>query len=87
MLIPGNESEERVLLFLALTGVKSPEKVDATIQHLVKGAEITMAATLYDLDQSNLRAVIKKLEAKAVIVEKIKEVDWAKFKKQFEKVR
>lgn len=80
-LIQGGENAERLTLLISLTSIKSEDVIDALHDHLVKGLGDKFAATLNGIEPSNFSRAFKTLNATAATVERIKELDWAKFKK------
>jgi DNA polymerase III delta prime subunit len=74
--LPGCEKPERLELLLKLVGLKSESVIEALTRHLVNGLNESAAAAICQVDDSNFRRALAKLEAKAQIVEQIKDIDW-----------
>lgn len=81
MLIKGQESDKRLELLLQLTKISSEDIKAALYDHLVRGFEANQAALLNDVPQQNFVRAYKQVNKVASTVEKIKELDWAHFKK------
>lgn len=81
VLIQGMESLERVNLLLALTRIDSEDVKSALIDYLTNGVDLKSAAELNDVKQQNFNRALKRINSVAYTVEKIKEIDWARFKK------
>jgi len=81
MLVRGIEPQERVNLIMELTKIGSENIKSALIDHLSKGLSENDAAMLNDVPQQNFNRALKRLNEIAAVVEKIKEIDWDKFKK------
>ena len=79
-LLQGAETKERVELLLQLTSITSESAIDAILDYLVTGHTAKRASIINNHD--HLSRDLKVLNRKAGIVEKIKELDWAKFKKE-----
>jgi hypothetical protein len=77
-LLAGHESAERFDLLLSLTSIRSEGIQAAVRDHLVNGHAVASAAALNGELDKNVRRAIATLEQAADIVEKIKEIDWAK---------
>ena len=77
----GSESPERFELLVSLTGLRSPSQIGALRDHLVKGVPLDGAMVLNGVtNKSNLERDLDKINDVATTVEKIKEIDWEKFK-------
>lgn len=77
----GSESPERFDLLVSLTGLRSPSQIGALRDHLVKGVQLDAAMVMNEVtNKSNLERDLDKINDVAIIVEKIKEIDWEKFK-------
>ena len=77
----GSESPERFELLVSLTGLRSPSQIGALRDHLVKGVPIEAAMVMNEItNKSNLERDLIKINDIATTVEKIKEIDWEKFK-------
>lgn len=79
-LMQGGETEERLALLIKLTSIRSEDIKYALVDHLVKGMPDATAASLNDVPQSNFNRAFNKLNEVAETVERIKELDWDKFK-------
>lgn len=78
----GSESPERFDLLVSLTGLRSPSQIGALRDHLVKGVQLDAAMVMNDVtNKSNLERDLDKINDVAIIVEKIKELDWVRFHK------
>ena len=77
----GSESPERFELLVSLTGLRSPSQIGALRDHLVMGVPLDATMVLYGVtNKSNLERDLIKINDIATTVEKIKEIDWEKFK-------
>lgn len=79
-LLQGGEPKERVELLLELTSITSKSGKDAIMDHLVVGHIPSKASVIND--HEHLSRDLNVLNRAAGIVEKIKELDWAKFKEE-----
>ena len=78
----GSESPERFDLLVSLTGLRSPSQIGALRDHLVKGVQLDAAMVMNEVtNKSNLERDLDKINDVAIIVEKIKEIDWVRFRK------
>ena len=78
----GSESPERFDLLVSLTGLRSPSQIGALRDHLVKGVPLDGAMVLNGVtNKSNLERDLDKINDIATTVEKIKELDWVRFRK------
>jgi hypothetical protein len=77
-LICGLEPQERVELLMGQTGIRSERVKSALLDHLVKGYPIAQAAIVNGETDSNVRRGLEVVERMADMVEKVKELDWAK---------
>ena len=78
----GSESPERFDLLVSLTGLRSQSQIGALRDHLVKGVPLDAAMVLYGVtNKSNLERDLDKINDIATTVEKIKELDWVRFRK------
>lgn len=59
--VPGSESPKRVALLLKMTKISSPNIIAAITMHLVNGADEALAAYSYDVDISNLRRALTRI--------------------------
>lgn len=77
----GSETHERFELLVSLTGLRSENQIGALRDHLVKGVPLDAVMVLYGVtNKSNLERDLDKINDVATTVEKIKEIDWEKFK-------
>ena len=78
----GSESPERFDLLVSLTGLRSPSQIGALRDHLVKGVPLDAAMVMNEVtNKSNLERDLIKINDIAITVEKIKEIDWVRFRK------
>ena len=78
----GSESPERFDLLVSLTGLRSPSQIGALRDHLVKGVPLDAAMVMNEVtNKSNLERDLIKINDIATTVEKIKEIDWVRFRK------
>jgi len=78
----GSESPERFELLVSLTGLRSPSQIGALRDHLVKGVPLDGTIVLNGVtNKSNLERDLDKINDIATTVEKIKEIDWVRFRK------
>jgi hypothetical protein len=77
-LICGLEPQLRVELLMGQTGIRSERVKSALLDHLVKGYPIAQAAIVNGETDSNVRRGLEVVERMADMVEKVKELDWAK---------
>ena len=78
----GSESPERFELLVSLTGLRSPSQIGALREHLVKGVPLDAAMVMNEVtNKSNLERDLIKINDIATTVEKIKEIDWVRFRK------
>lgn len=78
----GSESPERFELLVSLTGLRSPSQIGALRDHLVKGVPLDATMVMNEVtNKSNLERDLIKINDIATTVEKIKEIDWVRFKK------
>lgn len=76
-LVCGAESRERIELLISLTSIKSEGIKEALKNHYVNGMSESAAAAFEDVQQSNVKAAMLRLEKVAGVVEEIKALDWA----------
>ena len=76
----GGESQERYELLISLTRISSEDIKAALKDYLVTGLADTTAAAVNGIPLSNFTRALKTLNDTAATVEKIKELDWARFK-------
>ena len=74
-LFKGMQTQERFELLLSLTRIQSESVINALNDYLVRGMDKKAAAVINGVEMPNLSAALSKLEYKAAIVEKIKELD------------
>ena len=74
-LFKGMQTQERFELLLSLTRIQSESVINALNDYLVRGMDKKTAAVANDVQMPNFSAALTKLERKAEIVEKIKELD------------
>ena len=78
----GSESPERFDLLVSLTGLRSQGQIGALRDHLVKGVQLDAAMVMNEVThKSNLERDLDKINDVAIIVEKIKELEWVRFRK------
>lgn len=79
----GMESLERFELLVSLTGLRSENQIGALRDHLVKAVPLDAAMVMNGVtNKSNLERDLDKINDVATTVEKVKELDWARFKKE-----
>ncbi|GIU22100.1 hypothetical protein [Shewanella sp. MBTL60-007] len=79
-LLPGHESLERMqLLINEFTKMNSEPQKNALIEHYVNGLPVERAAARFGIEVSNLVRAQERLEQVASNIEKVKELDWARF--------
>jgi hypothetical protein len=59
--VPGSESKERVAVLLKMTKISSVSVIAALYDHLTKGSTEELAAYMYDVDLSNLKRALKRI--------------------------
>ncbi|CAM4262934.1 PapB/FocB family fimbrial expression transcriptional regulator [Pseudoalteromonas maricaloris] len=74
-LFKGMQSQERFELLLSLTRIQSESVINALSDYLVRGIDKKASAAINGVEVSNLSAAISKLEEKAAVIERIKELD------------
>ncbi|OCQ23387.1 hypothetical protein A7985_05455 [Pseudoalteromonas luteoviolacea] len=74
-LFKGMQSPERFELLLSLTRISSDNIIEALRDYLVRGLDKKTAAVINGIEQPNLSAALRRLEVKAELVERIKELD------------
>ncbi len=79
-LLCGGESEERLRLLMTLTKMNSESMNDALVDHFVKGHSEKDCVIINRVTQSNFNRAVSRLNQVAETVEKIKEIDWQRFK-------
>ena len=78
----GSESQERFELLVSLTGLRSQGQIGALRDHLVTGVPLDGAMVLNGVtNKSNLERDLDKINDVATTVEKVKEIDWVRFRK------
>ena len=78
-LFQGNMNLDRFNILISLTSIKSEDKISALKAHLVDGRSEVASYTLNGVDGSNFREALNTLNSVAEKVEKIKEIDLARF--------
>lgn len=78
-LFRGEMNQERFNLLVSLTSIKSEDRINALKAFLCEAKSDESACLIYDVDPSNFRQSLKRLEKVAATVEQIKEIDWQKF--------
>ncbi|MCC2615978.1 hypothetical protein LJ739_06965 [Aestuariibacter halophilus] len=76
-LAPGAESRERVDLMLSQVRVQSVPMRNALYEHLVHGASESDVVFRFEVDLSNFRRTLSRVNEFMAVVEKFKEMDWA----------
>ena len=79
-LLQGHESAERMEIIFSFTKMDSEPMKAAIIDHLVNGHPKEFAAKTHLVLQPNFSRAMDKLNVIAGKIERIKELDWAKFK-------
>lgn len=79
-LIQGGESAARFDLLLSLTKIASEDVIDALRDHLVTGLAESTAASINGVKLSNFKRALDTINEVAGTVERIKELDWARFR-------
>lgn len=79
-MLKGNESPEKVQLVISLTKINSEAQIKALHRYFVDGLNADACAGIEGVTASNFQRAIDKVNEKDAIVEKIKEIDWARFK-------
>jgi len=74
-LFKGMQTQERFELLLSLTRIQSESVISALNDYLVRGMDKKASAVINGVEMPNFSAALTKLENKAAIVEKIKELD------------
>lgn len=74
-LFKGMQTQERFELLLSLTRIQSESVISALNDYLVRGMDKKAAAVINGVEMPNFSVALSKLEHKAAIVEKIKELD------------
>ncbi len=81
MLIPGNEEKEKVMIIInEFTSITSPTMIDAILERLCVGHSIDYITKTSGIKQSNLSRDLDKLNIKSDAIDKVKELDWARFR-------
>lgn len=79
-LLPGHEPLERMqLLIQEFTKMNSEPQKNALIEHYVNALPVEQAAARFGIEVSNLVRAQERLEEVACNIEKVKELDWARF--------
>ncbi len=79
-LLCGGESPERLRLLMTLTKMNSDSMNDALIDYFVKGHAEKECVIINGVTQSNFNRAVSRLNQVAETVEKIKEINWQRFK-------
>jgi len=79
-LVRGAESKKRIALFLEYTKIESESQIDGIYDYLNVGHPLGVAAGLNGISTSNLSRDLEKLDDKARIHERLKELDWPNYK-------
>ena len=74
--LPGAEKPEKIEVLIKLSNIRSEKMLDAIRYHLLKGSPVSVAAVINEVDESNLRRAMDKLEKVAELVEEAKDIDW-----------
>jgi len=77
-LVSSQEPLLRVLLLLELTRIDSEDLRTAIVEHLSGGMSLKTAAETNGIKQQNFNRALKRVNEVATVVEKIKQIDWAK---------
>ncbi|MDW3058696.1 PapB/FocB family fimbrial expression transcriptional regulator [Vibrio sp. 1978] len=81
-MIQGMESKQRVELVLSLTKMRSEQQIEALLRYFVDGLNFSACAELAGITESNFQRAIDRVQAIDTTIEKIKELDWQRFKSQ-----
>ncbi|PNG65017.1 hypothetical protein CRN61_17730 [Vibrio vulnificus] len=81
-MIPGMETEERLDLVISLTSIRSEPQQRALKSYFVDGVNSSACAALEEIPESNFQRTIDRVQAVDSVIEKIKEIDWARFKSE-----
>ncbi|ARB12899.1 MULTISPECIES: hypothetical protein [Vibrio] len=81
-MLAGMESQERLELVISLTSIRSEPMKAALQRHFVDGVNSSACAALEDIPESNFQRAIDRVQAADAIIEKVKEIDWARFKSE-----
>lgn len=81
-MLKGMESAERFNLILSLTSIRSESQKEALFDYFVKGFCFSTCAAVAGITESNFQRAIDNVQSKDLIVEQIKEIDWARFKSE-----
>lgn len=77
----GSETHERFELLVSLTGLRSQSQIGALRDHLVTAVPLDAAMVMNGVtNKSNLERDLDKINDVATTVEKIKEIDWVRFR-------
>ena len=77
-LFKGTQTPERLNLLLSLCKISSEDIKTSLSDYLVRGIDKKSAALLNGVPAPNFSRALNQLNAKAEVVEKIKEIDWQK---------
>ncbi len=84
-LLPGSEPAERMNLIIDGTNMTSKAQIGALLEHYVNGLPAARACARFGIELSNFERAQTRLEAEAARIERIKEIDWARFGYQSQK--
>ncbi|WP_394230164.1 hypothetical protein [Shewanella colwelliana] len=84
-LLPGNEPLERMNLIIGFTKMAAGPQIDALVEHYVNGLPAERAAVRFGIELSNFIRAQRRLEEVATNIERVKEIDWARFGYQSQK--
>jgi len=84
-LIQGNEDKEKIEILISNTSIKSANIIAAIIDHFCLNMTKSEAAILNNVKLGNLSRDIAKINHVAKGFERIKELDWPKYKELKEK--
>jgi len=82
VLLSGKESPDRVAVLIEVTRIKSESIKAAIYDCLCKGMSESISAQLNQVRQQNLSRALKRLNYINSKFEEVKELDWARFKKE-----
>ncbi|WPC72960.1 adhesin biosynthesis transcription regulatory family protein [Vibrio porteresiae] len=81
-MIQGLEKKERLELLISLTNIRSESQITALERYFVDGLNFEAAAAIAEIPSSNFKRVLDRVQEIDAVVEKIKEIDWCKFKSE-----
>lgn len=82
MLLPAQESPEKVRLVISLTSIRSKPQIKALHRYFVDGYNAAACAEVEGITASNFQRAIDKVQEVSKVVDEIKEIDWARFKSE-----